>query len=240
MVDLDRLPFEHVIVTGHDPAVVLLPTLQVHDTTPDAFAVLAPRPAAVADPDLYSTSIEHFARDAVLTVTVALAPAVMGEVNRVMPSFSVAFAAGVAVGSAVSAGVGSAGRVGELVATGEALGAGSGVAAGVVGAEVAGLHGGDVSRAGLRGARLATGDRAERDHADETGHNDRGLLPSGRLDPGRLQEGHRTPPSRPRHLRGIDGIRVFPQPAASASNARRSVGSTESPQRILTATQSTT
>ena len=137
MVDLDRLPLEHVTVTGHDPAVVLPPTLQVHDTTPDALAVLAPRPAAVADPDLYSTSIEHFARDAVLTVTVALAPAVMGEVNRVIPSFRVALGVGGVVGSAVGAGVGSAGRDGALVTTGEALGAGSGVAAGGVGAEVA-------------------------------------------------------------------------------------------------------
>ncbi|HEY7940595.1 MAG TPA: hypothetical protein VID25_01505 [Candidatus Limnocylindrales bacterium] len=58
-------------VTGHDPADVLVPTLQVQLTLPAELAVLGPSPLAVAGPDLYSTTIEQLAAGSVRTVAVA-------------------------------------------------------------------------------------------------------------------------------------------------------------------------
>ena len=62
---------EHQTVTGQDPGVVRVPTFHVQLTMPFEFAVLSARPAAVEDPDLYWTSMEHAARAAVFTVAVA-------------------------------------------------------------------------------------------------------------------------------------------------------------------------
>ena len=64
-------PLVHVTVTGQLPGVVLAPTLQRHATAPLPSAAFGSSPAAVEDPELYCTSIEHEARAAVLTLAVA-------------------------------------------------------------------------------------------------------------------------------------------------------------------------
>jgi hypothetical protein len=57
--DLCSPLFEQVTVTGQLPAVVLVPTFQVHEATPELLAYFGPRPEAVDGPDLYSTTMEQ-------------------------------------------------------------------------------------------------------------------------------------------------------------------------------------
>jgi hypothetical protein len=57
VTDFESPPDEQVTVTGQLPRVVLVPTFQVQDATPVLLADFGPRPAAVAGPDLYSTTM---------------------------------------------------------------------------------------------------------------------------------------------------------------------------------------
>lgn len=71
VTDFCAPPAEHVTVTGQLPGVVLVPTFQVHDATPEEFAFFGSRPAADEGPDLYSTTMLQLAPAKVLTVAVA-------------------------------------------------------------------------------------------------------------------------------------------------------------------------
>jgi hypothetical protein len=113
---------------GQVPRVVLLPTLQDQVIAPVELAVLSPSPAAVEDPDLYSTSIEHFAFGDVLIVTLAvlfLGTVAVREVTLTESlldvGVAVGFALGFVVGLVVAVGfVVGKGPVGDGAATEEA------------------------------------------------------------------------------------------------------------------------
>jgi len=131
VTDFDCPAAEQVTVTGQPPSVVLVPTFQVHDAMPLAFAVVGPSPAACEGPDLYSTTIEQEAPAFVVTVAVASEPRATGEVSDVKASARVGFVVGAGVGfgagGAVGFGVGAGVAFGAGGAVGFAVGAGVGL-----------------------------------------------------------------------------------------------------------------
>ena len=102
-------------VTGQDPGVVRLPTIQLQVTAPAPDAVFGLRPRAVEGPDLYSTSMEQSALGAVWALAVATLPCPVGSRPMIV---TVSGGAGRAVGLGVRGrGAGGRVRVGLLGAT---------------------------------------------------------------------------------------------------------------------------
>jgi hypothetical protein len=92
---------EQDTVTGQLPLLVAAPTVQDQLMTPVEDAGLAPRPAALDGPDLYSTSMPQVARASVLIVAVALLPALIGEVSDVNDTGIDGRSVGVVLGASV-------------------------------------------------------------------------------------------------------------------------------------------
>ena len=93
-------------MTGQLPAVVRVPTFQVHEAMPLLLALVGARPDAVDGPDLYSTTIVQYAPGLVSTVAVAYPPGFTGELSAVnlrvklgdFDGFGVGFGLGVGAG----------------------------------------------------------------------------------------------------------------------------------------------
>jgi hypothetical protein len=110
-----------VTVTGQLPGVVPVPTFQVQDATPLAFAVCGPSPAAFDGPDRYTTTMVQYAPAFVLTLAVAYDPFATGEVSEVKVRVRVGLGVGLGVDGAAGRGVDGTG-VGTAVAASENVG----------------------------------------------------------------------------------------------------------------------